>query len=31
MRKTLKLAVMAICCSTAALAQEPVDSTAYDL
>ena len=31
MRKTLKLTVMAICCSTAALAQEPVDSTAYDL
>ena len=31
MRKTLRLTVMAICCSTAAMAQEPVDSTAYDL
>ncbi len=31
MRKTLRLTVMAICCSTAAMAQEPVDSAATDL
>lgn len=31
MRKTLKLTVMAICCSAAAMAQEPVDSIATDL
>ena len=31
MRKTLKLTVMAICCSANAMAQEPVDSTATDL
>ncbi len=31
MRKTLKLAMMAFCCSSAAMAQEPVDSTATDM
>lgn len=31
MRKTLKLAVMAFCCSATAVAQEPIDSIAKDL
>lgn len=31
MRKTLKLAVLALCCSSAVYAQEPIDSTATDL
>ncbi len=31
MRKTLKLTVMALCCSTAAMAQEPLDSVAIEL
>jgi len=31
MRKTLTLAVMALCCSAVAMAQEPVDSVAKDL
>ena len=31
MRKTLTLAVMALCCSVSSMAQEPVDSTANDL
>jgi len=31
MRKTLKLALLALCCPWTALAQEPVDSTATDL
>ena len=31
MRKTLKLTVMALCCSTAAMAQEPLDSAAIEL
>jgi len=31
MRKTLKLALMAICCSSAAMAQEPVDSLTTDM
>ena len=31
MRKTLKLAVMALCCSTAAVAQEPIDTVAIEL
>ena len=31
MRKTLKLAVMGLCCSTAAAAQEPVDTIAKEL
>ena len=31
MRKTLRLTVLAFCCSTAVMAQEPVDSTANDM
>ena len=31
MRKTLKLTVLALCCSSAVCAQEPVDSTATDM
>ena len=31
MRKTLTFAVMALCCSVTAMAQEPVDSTAKEL
>ncbi|MBQ8711397.1 MAG: TonB-dependent receptor [Prevotella sp.] len=31
MRKTLKLAMLALCCSVPVMAQEPVDSTATDL
>ena len=31
MRKTLKLTVLALCCSSAVMAQEPIDSTATDM
>ncbi len=31
MRKTLKLVVMGLCCTTAAVAQEPVDSVVHEL
>ncbi len=31
MRKTLKLVVMGLCCTTAAVAQEPIDSVVHEL